>query len=117
VGDVTSREHVPSSAQAAVAPRRNPGLEETKHEPSRLDFVEKNDIVTIPEGAEDILPRILAILEKQIEDSGTLQKFVLGLSERVDSLEAASAARDTELSELRAEIAALKKRLKKAKKK
>jgi NH3-dependent NAD+ synthetase len=73
--------------------------------------------VTVPEGTDDVWPRILAILEKQIEDSGTLQRFVLGLSERVDSLGAASARQDSELSELRAEIAALEKRLKKAKKK
>jgi hypothetical protein len=73
--------------------------------------------VTVPEGTEDILPRILAILEKQIEDSGTLQKFILTLSERVDALEAGSAGRDTHLSELRAEVASLEKRLKKAKKK
>jgi NH3-dependent NAD+ synthetase len=73
--------------------------------------------VTVPEATDDVLARILAVLEKQIEDSGTLQKFVLGLSERIDSLGAASASQETELSELRAEIASLEKRLKKAKKK
>jgi hypothetical protein len=73
--------------------------------------------VTVPEGTEDILPRILAILEKQIEDSGTLQTFVLGLSERLVSLETAAASHDAQLAELGAEIARLAKKLKKANKK
>jgi hypothetical protein len=88
-----------------------------EHEPPRTELVEKDDIVTVPEGTEDMVPRILAILEKQIEDSGTLQKFVLDLWERVDALAAASANHEAVLSELRAEIASLEKRLKKAKKK
>jgi hypothetical protein len=71
-------------------------------------------MMTAPEGPPDILPRILAILEKQIEDSSTLQKFILALSERVDAMAAASAEHELQISELRAEIAVLEKRLKKA---
>jgi hypothetical protein len=70
--------------------------------------------VTVPEGPPDILPRILAILEKQIEDSNILQKFILALSERVDAVAAASAEQEVQIGELRAEIGVLEKRLKKA---
>jgi hypothetical protein len=87
-----------------------------EYEPPRTELVEKDDIVTVPEGTEDMVPRILAILEKQIEDSGTLQKFVLNLSQRLDAVEAASEGRDTEFAALRAAVAALEKKLKKAKK-
>jgi cell division protein FtsB len=72
-------------------------------------------IVTNPGGAEEILPRILAILEKQLDDSGTLQKFVVELYQRVDTLEATLAAHDAQLAELRVEIDQLEKRVKKAK--
>jgi hypothetical protein len=75
------------------------------------------DAVTNPQGDEEILPRILGILEKQIEDSGTIQKFILGLSERVDTLGEASASHEAQLTALRAELAEVRKRLKKAKKK
>jgi cell division protein FtsB len=62
------------------------------------------------------LPRILAILEKQLDDSGTLQKFVVELYQRVDVLEETLAAHGAQLAELRAEIDQLEKRVKKTKK-
>jgi cell division protein FtsB len=70
-----------------------------------------------PDRVEEILPKILGILEQQIDDSGTLQKFVVELYQRVDVLEEAAAGYDTQLAELRAEVAQLEKKLKKAKKK
>jgi hypothetical protein len=94
-----------------VPPSRVEGVED---EPSRTDEGERDRVVTAPEAPPDILPRILAILEKQIEDSNTLQKFILALSERVDAVAAASAEQKVQIGELQAEIAVLEKRLKKA---
>jgi hypothetical protein len=80
-------------------------------------FAEKGVVVVISEDSEEILVRTLAIVEELFTNAGMLQKFVLVLSGRVDALERAAGDDRTQLAELRAEVAALKRSVKKAKKK
>jgi hypothetical protein len=71
----------------------------------------------VSEDTDEILVRTLAIVEELFANAGTLQKFVLVLSERIDALEGAAVNHDAQLAELRSEVAALKRSVKKAKKK
>jgi hypothetical protein len=80
-------------------------------------FVEKGAVVMISEDREEILVRTLAIVEELFTNAGTLQQFVLVLAERVDALEGAALNHGAEVAELRSEVAALKRSVKKAKKK
>jgi hypothetical protein len=67
--------------------------------------------------SEEILVRTLSVVEELFTNTGTLQQFVLTLSERNDSLERAAVDHSAQLAELRAELADLKRKIKKAKKK
>jgi hypothetical protein len=97
------------------------GGDGTRRVPPRLPypegFREKGAVVIVSEDSEEILVRTLAIVEELFANAGTLQKFVLVLSERVDFLEGAAVKQDAQLAELRSELAALKRKAKKAKKK
>jgi hypothetical protein len=80
-------------------------------------FVEKGAVVMISDDREEILVRTLAIVEELFTNAGTLQQFVLVLAERVDALERAAVDHSAQVAELRSEVAALKRSVKKAKKK